>query len=394
MSLRLNKISCRFGCMKNVLVLVFSNLKHDARVSRQVNWLKRLHRVTVICFDSEEIQDVSIVKITQTKLSLTRKAFLGTALLLRMYQLAYRIFHGYQAIIQQFKSRKFDLIVANDIDTLPLAFALEGKKILFDAHEYAPRHFENNKIWKTFFQPFYQALCKKYIPQTDAMLTVGDGLAKEYQKHFGIMPTIITNATRYSEIKPSEVKPDKIRLIHHGIANQSRRIELMIEMMRYLDDRFTLDLMLITSNYASNATKSYVGLLKENVAKNPRVHILPAVKSNEVVETINSYDLGVFLIPPINFNYANTLPNKLFDFIQARLGIAIGPTPEMASIVNTYGNGVVSENFEPESLARKLNNLAPEDIVRFKRQSAIAAWQLNAEKNEVVFDTLINKLLA
>ncbi len=379
--------------MKKILVLVFSNLKHDARVTRQVNWLKRYYQVTVICFDSDEIPDIKIVKITQTKLSSLRKVLLGVTLLLRQYSLAYKIFHSYHHIVRLFEAVHYDLVVANDIDTLPLAFQLKGKKILFDAHEYAPRHFENNKIWRFFFQPFYVALCKKYIPKTDAMLTVGEGLAKEYEKNFGVTPTIITNATRYYEINPSAVVLDKIRLIHHGIVNQSRKLELMIEVMERLDERFTLDLILITSDYASGKTKKYIKSLKDRIAKNPNIHLLPAVKSHQVVETINGYDIGVFLIPPVNFNYANTLPNKLFDFIQARLGIAIGPTPEMASIVNKFGNGVVSENFDPGYLAQKLNNLKYEDIIRFKNQSIVASRLLNAEKNEVIFNAVITKLL-
>ena len=167
----------------------------------------------------------------------------------------------------------------------------------------------------------------------------------------------------------------------------------MIEMMRHLDERFTLDLILMISDYASEKTKEYIRSLKDNIARTPRMQVLPAVKSHEIVRAINQYDMGVFLIPPINFNYANTLPNKLFDFIQARLGIAIGPTPEMASIVKKFGNGVVAENFEPESLARKLNSLTRDDIIRFKNQSIEAARKLNAEKNEVTFNTVLQGLL-
>jgi hypothetical protein len=224
--------------MKNVLVLVFSNLKHDARVTRQVHWLKKSHRVTIVCFDGEELPGVSIVRIRQTKLSLLRKAWLGAALVLRQHSLAFGIFHGYDAVINHLKTVPYDLVIANDIDTLPIAFRLKARKILFDAHEYAPRHFENKRIWKFFFQPFYLALCREYIPRVDAMLTVGEGLAGEYEKNFKVKPVIITNATRYYDIQPSEVKPDRIRLIHHGIANESRRLELMIEMMKHLDERF------------------------------------------------------------------------------------------------------------------------------------------------------------
>lgn len=379
---------------KEVLVLVFSNLKHDARVTRQVSFLAKHHHVTLVCFDAEPMSNVDLVRIQQTKLNLTRKAVLSAALLLRRYRLAYRLFHGYEADLRKLVGhQKFDLVVANDIDTLPLAFALKGNaKLIFDAHEYAPRHFENNLIWRIFFQQFYIYLCKKFIPKTDAMLTVGQGLADEYEKNFGVKPVIITNAARQHAIEPSVTAPEKIRLIHHGIANPSRRLELMIEMMGYLDERFTLDLMLMTSNYASAQTRAYIETLKANASKDSRIKIVPSVTSAAVVATINRYDIGVFLLPPVNFNYANTLPNKLFDFIQARLGIAIGPTPEMAAIVHHYQNGVVSEDFHPKSLARKLNSLTTEDIVRFKNQSAIAAQVLNAERNEMIFNDLLLRI--
>ncbi len=379
--------------MKNVLVLVFSNLKHDARVIRQVNALRKRNSVKVVCFDAEETPGVEVIRIKQTSLTLWRKARMAIFLILRQYTLAYKLFHDYSFLIDKLKNQHFDLIVANDIDTLPLAFNVKGHaKIIFDAHEYAPRHFENNRIWLTFFQRFYLYLCKQFIPKVDAMLTVGKGLAQEYEKNFGIKPTIITNAARYHEIKSSVPAKDKIRLVHHGIANPSRRIELMIEMMDDLDERFTLDMILMTSDYASPQTKSYIHALKESAAKNPRINILPAVKSNEVVQTLNMYDMGVFLIPPVNFNYANTLPNKLFDFIQARLGIAIGPTPEMANIVNHYGLGVVSDNFEVKSLAAKLNSITYQQLLQFKENTDLASIELNAEKNEEIFISLINKI--
>jgi hypothetical protein len=381
--------------MKDILVLVFSNLKHDARVTRQINFLRKEHRVTVVCFDAEDTPGVTFIRVTQTKLTVFRKALMAISLLSRQYNAAYQLFHSYGHLMEQLSSKRFDLIVANDIDTLPLAFKFKGNtKIIFDAHEYAPRHFENNKIWKTFFQPFYIHLCKKYIPGVDGMLTVGKGLANEYEKHFGVKPVIITNATRYHDIAPAPIKPDTIRLIHHGIANPSRRLELMVEMMDHLDERFTLDLMLMTSDFASAQTKAFIENLKTSASKNPKIKILPPVKSHAVVTTIQPYDIGVFLLPPVNFNYENTLPNKLFDFIQARLGIAIGPTPEMASIVNHYSIGVVSEEFTAKSLAAKLNALTTEQVASFKSNAGIAAKELNAERNEEIFNRLVKEVLS
>ncbi len=380
--------------MKKILILVFSNLRHDARVKRQVNWLKEKYAVTVVCFDSDDIARVRIIRIRQTKLGIARKALLATALTLRAYRLAYRIFHDYGHIANSL-TENYDLVIANDIDALPLAFSLRSEaKVIFDAHEYAPRHFENNRTWKIFFQPFYIHLCRTYIPRVSAMLTVGEGLAREYERNFGAAPVVITNATRYHEITPADVDDNKIRLVHHGIANPSRRLELMVEMMRHLDHRFTLDMILMTSDFAAPKTRAYIQEFKQNAEKNPRIRFLPALPSEQVVDTINQYDIGVFLIPPVNFNYANTLPNKLFEYIQARLGIAIGPSPEMAAVVTRYQNGVISDNFDPVRLAAKLNTLTKEDIIRFKSQSAVAAGEQNAENNGVVFDKLIVSVLS
>lgn len=381
---------------KQVLVLVFSNIKHDARVMRQVQFLAKHFEVSLVAFDADPLENVTLFRINQTKLTIFRKGLLSLTLLLRLYKMAYRLFHDYEKQLHTIlKHKKFDLIVANDVDTLPLAFSLKGKgKVIFDAHEYAPRHFEDKLIWRLFFQPFNLHLCKTYIPQIDAMLTVGQGLADEYEKNFKVKPTIITNAARYHEIAPSPVLHNKIRLIHHGIANASRRLDLMIDMMKLLDDRFTLDLMLMTSNYASGQTKAYIDTLKATAAQDPRIKILPSVASKDVVNTINQYDMGIFLLPPINFNYANTLPNKLFDFIQARLAIAVGPTPEMAGIVNQYQLGVVSTAFTAESLANELRNLTTAQIQLFKQNAEAASKILNAEENERKFKVVIDQLIS
>jgi hypothetical protein len=380
---------------KKALVLVFSNLKHDARVSRQVKFLTRQFEVTVAAFDAEKTSDYSHIKIHQTPLTFTTKLRLGFWLLLRQYKLAYNAFHAYSELTQQLKINSWDLIVANDTDALPMAFEIKGQstaKVIFDAHEYSPRHFENKLTWRIFFQPFYIDLCRSYIPKVDGMLTVGKGLAREYEQNFGKAPTIITNATRYFDIEPKIPESNKIKLVHHGIANPSRRLELMYDMMQSLDDRFTLDLILMTSDFASAGTKHYIEKLKADFQKDPRIKILPSVKSQDVVPTINQYDIGVFLLPPVNFNYENTLPNKLFDFIQARLAIAIGPTPEMAEIVKQYDIGIVSKTFDPMDLAAELSKLTHEKLNQFKRNAGLAANEQCAEKNEEIMQGVINQL--
>ena len=111
---------------------------------------------------------------------------------------------------ERLAERKFDFIIANDIETLPLAFAFPGKpKVIFDAHEYAPRHFEDKKMWRIFFQDFNTWLCRKYIPKT----THDDSwkrVALEYEKNFHVKPTVITNANNFFEMQPGPTMENKI----------------------------------------------------------------------------------------------------------------------------------------------------------------------------------------
>ena len=379
--------------MKKILILAYSDLNHDARVARQIDFLSERYQLTVACFDSPKDWRQEVFRIKRIKPSIFQKALGSVFLLTGLFKAAYKVIYDFPILRRQFESRTFDLIIANDIESLPLAFKIKKtEKILFDAHEFAPRHFEDKLVWRIFFQRFNKYLCRKYLPIVDQMITVGSGLANEYAAHYPVKPIVVTNANYYSDHTPTPVNEKKIRLIHHGAANPSRQLEIMIEMMNYLDDRFTLDLMLLTPSIANKKTRSYLDSLKKLIKDNPRITIVPPVKSSEVVNFIHPYDMGIFLLPPINFNYANTLPNKLFDFIQARLAIGIGPTPEMARLVNTHHLGVVADDFTPQSLAQKINSLTATQISFFKINSEKAARELSAEKNKVILNDLVSDL--
>jgi glycosyltransferase involved in cell wall biosynthesis len=380
---------------RKVLLIVYSNLKHDARMLRHVNFLKDEYALTVACFEAEQNQGYRVIQLPYAKLTLVKKAISALLLLLRFFPLACRILYPYHSLKEKIKGEYFDLIIANDAETLPLAFDLAGKgsKVFFDAHEYAPRHFENVLTWRLFFQPLNIYLCKKYIPLTAGMITVGRKIAEEYDKHFGVKPEVVTNAPARQYFKPHPTG-EKIRLVHHGIGTPSRKIEVMIELMKHLPDYYTLDLILITPPSASANTVSYLDSLKSLASFTDRITFVPPVNASEILRLINQYDIGIISIPPVNFNYENTLPNKFFDCIQARLALAIGPTPEMAEIVREYKLGVVANDFSAKALAEQLNPLTRKQIDEFKQNCEVASQEFCAENNKTILLGLTEKILA
>jgi glycosyltransferase involved in cell wall biosynthesis len=211
------------------------------------------------------------------------------------------------------------------------------------------------------------------------MLTVSEGLADAYERETGVRARVVTNAPGYQDLAPTPVH-DPVRVIHHGGAQPGRGLEELIRAASLLDARFTADFMLVEVKGSPGYRKKLIRLADGN----PRIRFPDPQPMHGLAHAINDYDIGVYLLPPVTLNRRYAMPNKLFEFIQARLAVAIGPSPEMARIVRTYGCGIVTEDFEPETLATALNALDPATIANFKRASHAAARELCAEKNEAI----------
>lgn len=269
-----------------------------------------------------------------------------------------------------------DAVLANDLATLPLALDVAGDApVVFDAHEFAPLEYQDQRIWRFFLARYNDQMCRRYLPRARGALTVCRGIAERYERDYGVRMEVLTNAPPRVDLPVRPTSPSRIRIIHHGAAIYSRRIELMIEMAKLLDERYSLDLILVPGD------AGYIARLRRMAEGNPRVCFLERVPMEKLVEVSAKYDIGLFLLPPTNFNYAMALPNKFFEFIQARLAVAIGPSPEMARIVREFDCGVIAEDFAPESLARRLNALSAADIDRMKAGSDRAARVHHAENN-------------
>ena len=178
-------------------------------------------------------------------------------------------------------------------------------------------------------------------------------------------------------------------MVHVGSAFPYRRLEIMIEAMAQVDERFRLDFMLVLGN------SGYLARLKKLASNNQRIAFVPPVAPDEIVERISTYDVGLCTYSPHSFSARYALPNKFFDSVQARLCIAIGPLPEMQRLVEQYDCGVVAADFTPGALARTLNNLNRQRVEACRRAPGreIAAFDLCYERSaEVLQDTVLGLL--
>jgi hypothetical protein len=375
--------------MKSILVICFTDLSKDARVRRQIAFLKKSFNVTAIGFGDPLIDEVTYLDAENRKNTLWRK--LQTAFYLKTHRFEEYYWNRVyiKNSVEKLKNLSFDLIIANDIDALPLALKISTNgKVVLDAHEYSPLEFEDKFTWRMFYMKYKTYLCRQYLPRVTKMITVCSGISEKYHKSYSILPGVLNNAPNYQRIKPKETSSKTIKIVHHGSATPSRRIENMIKIIDHLDDHFLMDFYLLPTD------PKYILKLKKRASTRPRIRILNPLPIDDVIQTINHYDIGLYLLAPNSFNNRFTLPNKFFDFIQARIAIAIGPSPEMAKIVLKYDCGIVSDDFKPESLAENLNRLSPTQIQRYKSNADKAAEQVCFEKNANLLSDIVNQVIA
>ncbi|HEX7117797.1 MAG TPA: glycosyltransferase [Longimicrobiales bacterium] len=375
--------------MTTALILSFSDLGRDPRVHRQIRFLAGMHRVIAVGYADPQVEGVTFIRVERGRKDAIGKVIAALQLIARRYERYYWRQARVRSALEALADVRADVVIANDIDALPLAVRLaRGAKVIYDAHEYAPRQFENRRLFRWFFQSYVTHLCRTYIPRADAMMTVGQEIAKRYEAETGVRPVVVTNAPDYADLEPGAVAPGgRIRLVHHGRATPSRRLEKMIRAMDLLDERFELDFLLF------GGSERYREALEQQARPNPRIRFRDPVPMQDLPRFLNRYDMGIFLLEPFSFNARYALPNKLFEFIQARLAVAVGPSPEMARIVEEYGVGVVAEDFTPESFAAAIRSCTVERIGAFKRRAHEAARVLSADANRETILALVDRVL-
>jgi len=368
------------------LVIAFTDLARDPRVSRQIRALRSAHDVVAAGCADPQIEGVRFVACPRAPRSAIDKAGEAARLLLGRFETYYWGQAHVAAAREKLHEVRADVVIANDIDALPVALeTAKGAPVILDAHEYSPREYDTLR-WRLLKCRYTEQLFRAGLPRIAGMMTVAEGIAREYARNFGVEPVVVHNAPAYHELAPTPARPDAIRMIHHGNAMPARRIENMLEVMHSLDDRFTLDLMLIP------ADASYLESLKRAAADVKRVRFLEPVPMRELVRFANAYDVGLYLLEPSSFNNLHALPNKFFEFVQSRLAVAIGPSPEMAALVERHGFGVVAPDFLPLSLARALSALDVARINDMKARAHVAARELCFERSEEALLGLVRKV--
>ena len=307
---------------KKLLMVVWNNFYKDPRVKKKFETLSKKF-------------DVDVLSVTY---GLNGKAIIikGKVILIncknRLEWLKYRLIKNRYFLSRimnlEYIKKEYDIIDCNDPDTLYLGMLYKLKyrsKIVYDSHEYwkGTRRIETNFLY-TMYSIFANTLQywkeKRYTRYVDSILTVSPEIKEELDKIYSQNINIIYNYPCKINEKP--VKKHK-KIVFLG---QKLRAGVNKIMKEYNDKGYECHM---------------VGEMKQTL---PFVNYHGWMDRKEYMKLLKTCEYGIVYSNITCKNVVYSLPNKLFEYIQADCKVIVNPKMISSSnLVNDLKKGKIKK---------------------------------------------------
>jgi len=292
--------------------------------------------------------------------------------------------------------RKAEIFLSNDLDTLPanyLASCFRRKELVYDSHEYyteTPELVNRKRV-----QKIWKRIEAWIFPKLKTVYTVNESIAGLFREKYKVKVGVIRNLPYHREYKKEKNRAElglpedkKIILLQGAGINIQRGTEEMIEAMQHIENAVFL---IIGGGDVLQLLKQQV----QDMKLQEKVRFIPKMPFQELYNYTVHADLAVTLDKDTNINYRYSLPNKLFDYIQARVPILASKLVEIEKIVTDYKIGLVIGTHEPAVIAETINEMLSDsrqyeiwkENLRFASEEL--CWEREEEKLTQIFSPFV-----
>lgn len=283
------------------------------------------------------------------------------------------------------------LLYSNDLDTLLpnyLVSRIKNIPLIYDSHELFCEvpELQHSKLKRDIWLTIEGWI----VPKLKTCITVNDSIADIFTEKYKVPFHSIRNISDYSQNFVPKSKEDlglplnkKIILLQGAGINIDRGAEELIDAMPLIDKAI---LLIIGSGDVWNILEEKV----KTKALADKVILITKIPKNELMHYTYNSDIGLSIDKNTNLNYYYSLPNKIFDYINAGVPILASHLPEIEKIIRTYNIGTFIPDHTPKSIADSLNTvLFSSELSQFKKNTLKAKEELNWSKEKLKLLNLI-----
>ena len=314
-----------------------------------------------------------------------------------------RIFRNYLQYLLQTTVVLFDqtyqlsglhAVIATDLPTLPTALILKGLfdiPVFYDAHEYWP---DADIASHDYEKQFWQQMENRLVSQVDYCQTVSSGLAclmsQQYKKPFAVVPNCVPLRTISPPILPQKTPSEtQCRFIYQGIFAPERGLDLLINAWPAMNEKAILLLRGPDSSF-----KDFLILqAKKTGLFGQRIQFLPPVNEHELITALREGDVGIIPYTPFGQNYTHCCPNKLSQYMAAKLPILANETQFIKSILIQSDAGISVDFTNPKNLAEAVTVFIEESDKRIKMGEKGFQFVINSFNWETVSVTFYEQVI-
>ena len=282
-----------------------------------------------------------------------------------------------------------DVIHCHDFNTLwagVRAGRRTGVPVIYDAHEaYAHQALGGTARRRRWF---VEAVERRALEHVSAVITVSDSIADHMAARLRIArPTVVLNvaippAASVPGRIPEPFASDAVKLLYLGGVTVARGLEQAIDALTYLPGTILVALGPVVR-------PEFGDLFRQRAAATgvaDRFFLIPPVDPAEVNALAAHATIGLSLPRNVSLNNYFSLPNKLFEYLQAGLPVVASDFPELRRVVVGCDVGRVCDPEDPASIAQAVRSIIdnPGELERLRRNTKDAAvrysWEREREK--------------
>jgi glycosyltransferase involved in cell wall biosynthesis len=278
---------------------------------------------------------------------------------------------------------KFDVINANDLDTLWACFAaskLTKTQLVYDSHEYYTE--VPDLVHRPGVKKIWEKIEAHIVPKLNTCYTVCQSIATIYNQKYGCNFRVVRNVPHKSQNTNTDkgftppFETDLPIILYQGAINKDRGIEESILAMHTVNNA---QLVIIGDG---DVFKKCVELTKTENLTN-KVHFTGRINLHQLSKITPFATIGLSVEKDVGLNYHYALPNKLFDYIHASIPVIAASLPEIKNIVDTYKIGVCINNITPVEISQAINKLIEnKQLINQLRNNCIQAQNELCWENE------------